>query len=89
MKTAGCFLLALVLASSGCVEFHGFRREPEPPPPPPAPVKVERPATPVIPAQVTEGNAHAKADALDDEIARDEQPETEASASEQASPEKP
>ena len=74
MKTTGCLFLSLVLASAGCIELPKPRPEPKPAPPP-APVRAERPAPPVIPGQVTEANANAKADALDDEIARDEEVE--------------
>jgi hypothetical protein len=91
MKQSGCFLLAFVLACSGCVELptHRHKQEPPPPPPPPAPVKPERPPAPVTPGQVTESNAHAKAEALDDEIARDEQAEIPAAGSDQTKPAKP
>jgi hypothetical protein len=85
MKTTACLLLALVVTSSGCIELPRSRHEAEPPPPAPPPFKSQRPASPVTSATVTEANANAKADALDDEIARDEEADTVA-PSEKAAP---
>jgi hypothetical protein len=90
MKSAARLLLVFVMASCGCVELPVPWRDNQPVPAlPPAPVKPERPARPVTPAQVSEANAHAKADALDEEIARDEEAETTSAGSEHAPAENP
>ncbi len=90
MKATARVVLALVLASLGCVDLPLRRHEPEPPPPPPpAPVRPERAPPPVTGNQLTEANAHAKADALDDEIARDEEAAVPEAASEPKGTEKP
>jgi hypothetical protein len=90
MKATAAVVLALVLAGSGCVELPLYKHEAgAPPPPPPAPVKPDRPQPPVTGSQVNEANAHAKADALDDEIARDEEEELREGASQPKGPEKP
>ncbi len=90
MKATAAVVLALVLAGSGCVDLPVRRHKPEAPlPPPPAPVKPDRPPPPVTGSQVTEANAHAKAEALDDEIARDEEAEVPEAVPEPKGPEKP
>lgn len=75
MRTqAGRLLLLAGLLLAGCkLDAPLLRREPPKPPPKPAAVAPAKAPAPVKPDQVTEANAHAKADALDEELARDEQ----------------
>jgi hypothetical protein len=62
------------LASPGCMELPKVRREPKPAPQANlVPAKPKRIQAPVTSSQVTEDNAQAKADALDAELARDEE----------------
>jgi hypothetical protein len=79
MRTAWCLPVLLVLAGLGCLQLpHARDKKPAAEAAPPA-VKPRRPA-PVLPDQVNEDNARAKADALDEEIARDEEGDTPAPA---------
>jgi hypothetical protein len=80
MKTlTGCLLPLLILAAPGCLQLPSpwHQRKPAPAPAPVAAKPVRRPA-PVTPEQVTEANAHAQADALEAEMAREEPGETSA-----------
>jgi hypothetical protein len=72
MRTVGCLLLPLVLAVAGCLElptkWHDGPAQPEPP----TPIPAAQPPKLVVPNQVTEANARAIAEALDQEISGDQ-----------------
>ena len=68
MKTAWCCLLLALTAASGCVELPQLWDNPKAKPPTAAK------AAPVSAEQVTETNAHEKAEALRQELERDAQP---------------
>jgi hypothetical protein len=91
MKTAWRILPLLLLAGAGCLEIPVPWRDAKPadPRPSPIPVQAPRPPDPVTADQVTEANAHAKAKALDEEIARDEQGDVPAADAVQPSSDKP
>jgi hypothetical protein len=75
MKILAAWLLPLLmLAGSGCLELPRLGRDRKPAQGSgAAATKATRRPTPVTPEQVTEANAHAKADALEQEMAREEQ----------------
>jgi hypothetical protein len=75
MRTTWSFLLLLIPLASGCLDVPKFLGKDAKPAVEPKPVasKSVRKAAPVTADQITEGNAQARADALDEEIAQDEQ----------------
>jgi hypothetical protein len=85
MKAAWYLLFLVAPLASGCLELPRLGvKDAKPAPAPKAAEKSTRPQAPVSADEVTERNAQAKADALDEEIARDEQ-----ALSEPAEPAKP
>jgi hypothetical protein len=71
------------------MEFPLLWRDNKPPPSSPAAAKPTRPPAAVIPDQVMEANAAAQADALEQEIAWDEQNDMTSARSKRPKSEKP
>jgi hypothetical protein len=73
MKKGLCWLLLSLGAGGGCLELPGSWPGSKPEPPQPAAAKPAPPPEPVTPDQVTEANAHEKAEALKGELDRETQ----------------
>jgi hypothetical protein len=75
MKIRCGIVLLIAGLGAGCVEMPLFPTEPKPPPA--VPVRKPPPPVPsVMPEEVTESNAHEKADALEREINAQTEPST-------------
>lgn len=70
MKTACCSLWLALWAGAGCVILPA-NWEKQPPPSAPAPAEPSRPRPPVTADDITESNAHEKAEALRQELDRE------------------
>jgi hypothetical protein len=75
MKIRCGIVLLIVGLGAGCVEMPLFPTEPKPPPAVPV-QKPPPPAPSVMPEEVTEANAHEKANALEREIDAQSEPST-------------